>query len=63
MLGQYRNRYTTAFLNEVLSLNAQEFRAIRPSGLQPPALLNEVLSLNAQESLSIIFQDGDYDPQ
>ena len=38
-------------LNEVLSLNAQEFAAgIVPEG--PPPSSNEVLSLNAQESLN-----------
>ena len=36
------------FLNEVLSLNAQEFRRI-VVGVRVRFILNEVLSLNAQE--------------
>ena len=43
-----RTAFAPSVLNEVLSLNAQEFRA---DGLGPDELvvLNEVLSLNAQE--------------
>ena len=40
------------FLNEVLSLNAQEC-VQRPDGRAKLSVLNEVLSLNAQESLVI----------
>ena len=40
---------TTAVLNEVLSLNAQECRNISPLRRCFPHVLNEVLSLNAQE--------------
>ena len=40
---------TTAILNEVLSLNAQESPTACGGG-GAPHLLNEVLSLNAQES-------------
>ena len=38
------------FLNEVLSLNAQEFRSSLMSTWVGSKFLNEVLSLNAQES-------------
>ena len=37
-------------LNEVLSLNAQEFLLPQRHRTDPIRLLNEVLSLNAQES-------------
>ena len=50
-------RWLVVVLNEVLSLNAQEyFRLARPRGR--PSVLNEVLSLNAQE-----FQVGRRDQQ
>ena len=39
-----------SFLNEVLSLNAQECRRPNQAALTTDAILNEVLSLNAQES-------------
>ena len=39
------------FLNEVLSLNAQELRRRKISSRAMSAILNEVLSLNAQELL------------
>ena len=42
-------RAFTSLLNEVLSLNAQEFDAIGIQG-GTRMILNEVLSLNAQES-------------
>ena len=51
------------FLNEVLSLNAQESRRFR-FGPRRCSLLNEVLSLNAQELKA--REDGDpyiYAPQ
>ena len=38
-------------LNEVLSLNAQEYVVQQCRGLEQSAVLNEVLSLNAQESV------------
>ena len=40
--------FILAFLNEVLSLNAQELRHVTYS-VPTASLLNEVLSLNAQE--------------
>ena len=43
------NMSVRLFLNEVLSLNAQEFVILIPAPLLS-WLLNEVLSLNAQES-------------
>ena len=46
-----------AFLNEVLSLNAQEFPSGGPHVLRMTALLNEVLSLNAQE-FGGVFKTG-----
>ena len=45
-----------SILNEVLSLNAQEFGDAE-SGIEHFAVLNEVLSLNAQEYHSS-FADG-----
>ena|GEM_PF-4415838 len=44
--------WPNTFLNEVLSLNAQEFRHSTTAFLSS-RLLNEVLSLNAQELLNI----------
>ena len=41
--------YEHCLLNEVLSLNAQEWSAMRVSRCGCRTLLNEVLSLNAQE--------------
>ena len=49
------NLHTTYFLNEVLSLNAQELRHVTYS-VPTASLLNEVLSLNAQESAPQIWQ-------
>ena len=48
-LGHKSAAMTLDVLNEVLSLNAQEWAASSNSE-RAPALLNEVLSLNAQES-------------
>ena len=48
MTRQKNTRRKTAILNEVLSLNAQEFR-IRRVMFKQYGILNEVLSLNAQE--------------
>ena len=45
----YDTPYLKKFLNEVLSLNAQEYRVLKLSRAQD-SFLNEVLSLNAQES-------------
>ena len=50
------------FLNEVLSLNAQEFIA-RRTRLRFAVILNEVLSLNAQECRSARCQRMDRPPQ
>ena len=41
----------SCILNEVLSLNAQEFSTVNVTGAGT-SFLNEVLSLNAQESAS-----------
>ena len=49
-------------LNEVLSLNAQEFHRIT-SGETASNLLNEVLSLNAQESTKTPIPDKVLFPQ
>ena len=46
--GRRRSRLCGLFLNEVLSLNAQEFRLFLLREVHT-VLLNEVLSLNAQE--------------
>ena len=46
-----RNRPINNILNEVLSLNAQEFTKSIPRS-ESAYILNEVLSLNAQESPS-----------
>ena len=48
---QYTIDLETGFLNEVLSLNAQEFLD-SPQAPCACSVLNEVLSLNAQECLS-----------
>ena len=50
------------FLNEVLSLNAQESMT-RKSISVLRALLNEVLSLNAQESVPFGHEHSIYAPQ
>ena len=47
-VGRARHRGGLVVLNEVLSLNAQEFARTAPA-VVPAVLLNEVLSLNAQE--------------
>ena len=47
-LATHGSSNTIYFLNEVLSLNAQEFIA-RRTRLRFAVILNEVLSLNAQE--------------
>ena len=39
----------TAYLNEVLSIRAQEFRTVAPDTVQGAVNLNEVLSIRAQE--------------
>ena len=41
----------SCLLNEVLSLNAQEFEQTVNGYVPPTIILNEVLSLNAQEYL------------
>ena len=46
------------FLNEVLSLNAQELRMFRLRACSIGMVLNEVLSLNAQESGLAYFADS-----
>ena len=46
--GSNRDAGLRAVLNEVLSLNAQEWPQA-PSRTRRPNVLNEVLSLNAQE--------------
>ena len=48
---------TKYFLNEVLSLNAQEYDAVTNAHWQF-VVLNEVLSLNAQESV-VSPREGD----
>ena len=50
------------FLNEVLSLNAQEYELAAPSGVRY-LLLNEVLSLNAQEFDAVRGIKDKKDPQ
>ena len=47
--GRRRSRLCGLFLNEVLSLNAQEFGQGKASYADIAHFLNEVLSLNAQE--------------
>ena len=42
---------TASFLNEVLSLNAQEYYRVTETG-ELEVVLNEVLSLNAQECVA-----------
>ena len=49
-------------LNEVLSLNAQEFRGYRPRMVRL-RFLNEVLSLNAQELHSLTDSRSSLPPQ
>ena len=44
----HRTRRPYPILNEVLSLNAQEYTALIGASM-PALILNEVLSLNAQE--------------
>ena len=51
-----------AILNEVLSLNAQEWNATSRN-IQAKTLLNEVLSLNAQEFLVSASSCGNLSPQ
>ena len=53
-LATHGSSNTIYFLNEVLSLNAQEFIA-RRTRLRFAVILNEVLSLNAQEYERLLF--------
>ena len=50
------------FLNEVLSLNAQESCSC-PASRTAASVLNEVLSLNAQEFVAQVFLLNDRLPQ
>ena len=49
-LARVSSRRCPSILNEVLSLNAQEFENVAVLTVYACILLNEVLSLNAQES-------------
>ena len=46
--------FTLSVLNEVLSLNAQEYYRVTETG-ELEVVLNEVLSLNAQEFLAVLL--------
>ena len=61
-LATHGSSNTIYFLNEVLSLNAQEFIA-RRTRLRFAVILNEVLSLNAQEFLVSASSCGNLSPQ
>ena len=56
------DKVNVPFLNEVLSLNAQECKSRRCTDGYV-TFLNEVLSLNAQELIAQIPQDGELSPQ